>query len=249
MTGDASTEIAEIRNVMRNDPASYIADSGMQSRLLELYDARATGAPVSPRQADGELAAIRKVMKTDLDRYWRDTEMQARYVQLLEQEERGSGVEPGTATGRGALAPVPTPSEWGKQDNDPARYDSHIHLVRAVNDVLTGMGEGDRDEIGPSFAALPATVHSAAFAVLADGRAVGVEPLHDADIRKLAQVPAYRSLAREWGSEAPRKLAVLQERLWRVLDRLSDADCDRALTWFNALPTAAVMAVGRKLAR
>ena len=247
MTDGVTREIAEIQQVMRDDRASYNADTGMQSRLLELYEARETGAPASPRRQGGELAEIRKVMKTDLDQYWRDPDMQARFLQLLEAEEGQSDGEAGDDPGD--LAAMPSPSEWLKNGNDPARYDEHDRMVREVNDILVAVDDSARDAVGDSFTALPRTVHAAAFAVLLDRRAVGVAPFHDTDMQRVSQVPAFRALAREWGSDAPRKMAALQERLWRVLDRLSDADASKALAWFNGLSLPAMAAVGRKLAR
>ncbi|NUB42754.1 hypothetical protein GEU84_000010 [Fertoebacter nigrum] len=110
------------------------------------------------------------------------------------------------------------------------------------------VADGARVAVGDSFAALPVSVHSAAFSMLCDRRAVAADPFREEDMQRLATVPAYRALANEWGYDAPRKLAVLQERLWRVLDRQNDGDVRRAIGWLDALPTSGMVALARKLA-
>lgn len=249
MTDDVNAQIREIRDAMRTDPRNYFADEGMQSRLRDLYDARETGVAPSPKTAGGERAAIEKVMKTDINRYWRDPDMQARYLQLLEAEE--GAVEPAKAAqddGLDGLVPSRSPSDWKATGNDPAAYHGHVRLVRDVNDILGAVDGAERGVMGDTFAALPSTVHKAAFSMLADRRAVAVDPFNEGAMNEVVAVPAFKALAQEWGYDAPRKLAVVQARLWRVMDRLSDADMGRAVAWLDRLPKSAMIALGRKLA-
>lgn len=248
MTNDVNAQIGEIHHVMRHDRQSYIADEGMQARLRDLYDARETGVAPSPKTAGGERAAIEKVMKTDIGRYWRDPDMQARYLQLLEAGEGAvQTAAAGQDDGLDGLAPSRSLADWKAGGNDPAAHQGHVRLVRDVNDILVAVDGAARGVMGDTFAALPSTVHKAAFSMLADRRTVAVDPFHEATMKSVVQIPAFRALAREWGQDAPRKLAVLQERLWRVMDRLSDADMGRAVGWLNSLSTSGMVALGRKL--
>lgn len=242
---DISTEIAEIQQVMREDNARYWRDEGMRTRLRELYEAQEVGEKPASRGKD-ELAEIEKVMRTDMDRYWRDPAMQARYRALLEQEE---DADEAAAPGVGELAPHPTLSDWIKAGNDPADYGTHDKLVRATNDLLVAMEPAARDALDESFAKLPERVRAVAFGALLDRRAVVVTPFSDGDMAVLKQAPVLQSLAREWRHEAPMRLARVQERLWRVVERLGEQEAHSIIRWFDSLPRSAALALCRQLAR
>lgn len=224
----------------------YIRNEGMQARLRELYAARQTGAVPSPAAAgERERAEIERVMRTDPKRYYRDEQMQARYRELLEDEAAGDA---GPDSGAG-LIDLPSAAEWTKAGGDGADLGHRMDIARTANDILVGIPERERIALGHSFDGLPQSVQGAAFAALGDRSAVSAYPLAEEAIAELRQVPAYAGLIREWGSDAPRKLAVAQERLWRLLDRLNDTEARQAVAWIDGLPKAAMAALTKQMAR
>ncbi|MGR3562955.1 MAG: hypothetical protein ACU0FH_16790 [Heliomarina sp.] len=248
MTDEIAAEIAQINDVMRTDRGRYDADPAMQSRLTDLYQAQQT-ASSPPRARQNEKAQIEQIMRTDRKRYDRDQEMQARYLSLLtSQDPAGLQTHSGDSYSVD-LIPMPTLSDWTKQGNPAADYTNHAKAIRETNDIITGMDEADRAEFDRSFSLLPRPVQSAALSALLDTRTAPVWPLAETAMSELGQVPAYAALISEWGHEAPRKLAVAQERLLRVVDRLSDGDTHAVFEWLNGLPKSAVVSLTRKLAR
>lgn len=243
MTDALSTEVAAIQAVMREDRGAYNRDEGMQARLRDLYAAQETGA-APPAKGRNERAEIQRVMRTDPRRYWRDEAMQARYRELLEEEE-GEG----PATDGAALVPIPTLAEWRKGGGNAAGYAAAVDLARDAADILMPLEPGEAKAVDRSVSALPEPVQRAARSVLMDRRPVSVDPMDEADMARVLTVPAYRALAREWGHEAPRRLAVLRERLLRGFERLEPAHVPAAVRWLDALPAAAMVALGRKLGK
>lgn len=245
MADTTSTEIARITEVMRSDRGRYDSDPALQSRLRDLYDAQESGQTLSPWASSGERAEIERIMRTDMQRYWRDEAMQERYRQLLEAEEGPDMDE----DGRFDLIEMPTPTEWKNDGGNPAEYQQRSTVIREVNDIIRDMSAESRGRFESSFAQLPAGIQSVALGALLDKRAVPIDPLSETAIEELQRIPSYAALIQEWGHEAPSKLAVAKERLWRVLDRLTYYDVRTAINWLDRLPTAAAIALFRKLAR
>jgi hypothetical protein len=84
--GGPSTEIARIEQTMRERPAEYFRDEGMQGRYTDLLTARErhTAAPARTSTAAArEISAIETTMRTNAAAYWKSPEMQERYVALI----------------------------------------------------------------------------------------------------------------------------------------------------------------------
>lgn len=230
---------------MSNALSTSVNNSEPGSPLIEGSHGPASDGWLSSGAENSERKAIERIMRTDIARYRREPELQERYLQLLREDEIR---EKGPDVVRGELARMRSPSEWAADGNDPRAYPQFVHLVRAVNDILSAISVDQRDAIGDSFEALPSAIHSAVFSELCDTRTVVVDPLNEDDLEIVLGVPAYKVLAKEWGQDAPHKLAKMRTRIHRVFARLGGNNRQRAIHWFDNLPTPGVIAIGRKLA-
>ncbi|WP_370301573.1 hypothetical protein [Pseudooceanicola sp.] len=240
---DIDGEIASIEAKIGTD--AYIRDEGMQARLRELYQAQETGAPPSPAP-DRERADIERIMREDSKRYYRDEAMQQRYRDLLD-DEHGTPAEADHYDDDGFI-PIPNMTDWISSGHDPADFGRYQKVIGAANDLLWDMPDGERGQFGNSFERLPEKVRSVALGALNETGPVSASPLSETAMAELRQVPAYAEMIREWGHEAPMRLATAQERLWRAVGRLSDTDIRSVAAWLDDLPPAAMQALTRRLA-
>jgi len=244
MSTEVSTEIAHIHEVMRDDPGTYRRDESMQGRLRDLYDARDRGAPAPAPLKRNEIEEIKAVLRNDPRRYWRSPEMQERFRLLLEAESP-EPVE--TEDDGGGLVRLGPPSEWVRNGGNPAEYGPMVNLIRNTNDVLSGMSAADRQHVSASFERLPEVVRNAAFAELMSRRTVPTERMTDAEMRALSHLPSYPALLAEWGQEAPERMARYRERLFRISERIPDAQIPVAVAWLDQQPKGAIIALAKKL--
>lgn len=83
-----------------------------------------------------------------------------------------------------------------------------------------------------------------------DHGAVSVEPFVGSHVEHVARHdPAFAMLLEEWQDEAPRRFALVRERLLRVLDQVDDETDRRLCGWYFNLPAEARAAVSRVLGR
>lgn len=243
MTDAFAAEARDIVQVMRDDRVSYDRDPAMQARLRDIYTAQETGEALLPAAEAGEIAQIQRLMRTDRRAYNKDTALQARYLQLLEQEAAA-----------GELAAVDeaceflTPSQWRKEGFEPSRYQEYAIVARAGADVMLAMDGDVRGQFSTSFMALPFNIQNVAMRAIVKPAAVTPEWFGEKDMAELTAIPSYRALAKEWGSDAPRKLGLLKERLMHALVQLPERDIRTAIAWIDRLPRSAMVAIGRKLA-
>lgn len=97
------------------------------------------------------------------------------------------------------------------------------------------------------FDALPEGVRSTLFSEIALGSTGSVRNAADADVARFASTPEGGALTKEWGHRANRNLAVIRDRISRILARMAAEDIDAATAWFDALPPAAAAAIYRML--
>ncbi|MGM0583382.1 MAG: hypothetical protein ACQEUZ_01860 [Pseudomonadota bacterium] len=247
---EVSREITEIQEVMRDDAPTYWRDEGMQGRYRELLDAqeRGPGAPAKAGGAQAERAEIERIMRREPRRYWKDPAMQARYREILAAEEASTPEASASEEPKaGELVPMPRLSEWRQEGNDPAHFNAYAALVRSANDVLVAAGEA-ASEIDAGLVKLPQPVQVAALHALTDRNPVPSDPLSEEQMREVLSLPSNAALSREWGHEAPRKFGKVEEKLWRIVDRLSDPDARKAIRWLDGLSGNARTAIYRKLA-
>ena len=105
-------------------------------------------------------------------------------------------------------------------------------------------------DVESTFDALPDNIHQAVGDMLMAGSdSVFVGPVSYDDLGRFRATPAGQIVVREWGGDAAQKLAIVRERCWRVIDKLSDADADSALYWMDHLEPTEAAAILRALAR
>lgn len=238
-------EISELENLMVTDRREYNRRAG---RYHELIEARQSGGGAAPRQSgEREMAEIQRVMRTDPKRYYRDEAMQARYRDLLDAQEPAAPAAGDPEPQPGDVVPLMPPSEWMNVAEKGADYGVYRDAVTAANDVLNAAGDA-AGALDTSFSALPGTIRAVAVGELVNRSAVPVDPVPEDDLNAILREGNNAALAREWGGSAPHKFAVVSERLWRVIDRLSDADAVAFIRWHAGLPPAASAALARRIA-
>lgn len=194
------------------------------------------------------LDEIRQYRLRNRVKYYADEAVLAEERRLLAGLD-GQPAEAGSADQRrpGDLVPLMPLAEWSKAVGPDGDRDSYRRVVSAANDVLRFAGE-DAAGLELSFSALPQNVRAAGLWELVDRRPVAIDPLPSSDMDAILRDPPNAELAREWGSDAPRNFALVRERLWRVIDRLSDSDAVAFIGWHGRLPPAASAALHRRIA-
>ncbi len=79
-------ELAVIEQTMRDRPAEYRRDEGMQERYRSLVDARESGGAAVPAKSGGRearKAEIETMMRRDRARYFASPDIQAEYLALV----------------------------------------------------------------------------------------------------------------------------------------------------------------------
>jgi hypothetical protein len=228
----ASTEIAEIKGVIRSDPNSYYAEEGLQSRYGVLLEARETGSSAPPvNAAAGELAEIKKLVAVQDSAYWegpRAKELQARYAELLDQRD-------GTAHSAGSAIPR-ADRKISQQTFDVIQHRAES-IVSAVDDP-----EGFED----SFYGLPDAVQAAAYTELS-GTVPNVRPASREAVDAFMAMPEGAALARKWGTSTARNIAVFKARVTRALGMLDGDDYAHALDWVEGVSQRQAMAIAGAL--
>jgi len=87
------------------------------------------------------------------------------------------------------------------------------------------------------------------FSEIALGSAGSVRSASDADLSRFASTPEGGLLVKEWGPRASRNVAVVRDRINRILGRMAAEEIDAATTWFDALPPVSAAAIYRMLVR
>ena len=144
---------------------------------------------------------------------------------------------------RGALDPALV-AEWEASGGFTARL---AQAQKGAIAILERLDPDERAAFIAEFDTLPEGVRSALFSEIALGSAGSVRNAADADVDRFASTPEGSALTKEWGHRANRNLAVIRDRINRILTRMAAEDIDAATTWFDALPPAAAAAIYRML--
>lgn len=117
-----------------------------------------------------------------------------------------------------------------------------------VESIKQGAGS-DWSELASSFDALPDTCIEAVEAELGAGPVLMLTPANWDDMQRYRSVDYGAELIREWGHDAPARVAQVEARMQRLADSLSEPDFKSLLHWFNAASPEEQKAIERALAR
>jgi hypothetical protein len=217
-------ELAAIAETRRSDKSAYFGDEALQARERELIDLREqlktdrTAADAKPAGDDieAELAKIAKLRREDRRAYDKDEALQVRERELLAAREDAKEL---------------------------ARQTEQVEQV--VQAVLTTVPDADAFETSFTavFTSLSAQDQQIIRHELQAPPPDPARPASDADVRRFASTAEGVELLREWGRDAPRKLAIVRARVDQMLKSEAIGQ------WFDDLPAADAKAVLKALAR
>lgn len=191
---------------------------------------REIAGPLPPATAiETERRSIEKLMGDENSAYWKGPDaatLQGRYLALCGDESGSADVGDDGAV----LLEVPPGA-------DPT-------LVQAAEDILANVPSASRPAFEAAFDTLPASVRRAASDELASP-APAAKPVGPAGLREFATRPEGAELVREWGREAPVRLARVRARLLRWFGRVPADQRAAALAWFDALSPTEASAIYR----
>ena len=140
--------------------------------------------------------------------------------------------------------PVALVEEWESSGGFETRL---AQAQRGAITVLERLDPGDRAAFTGSFDALPEAVRSAIFSEISLGSTGSVRNASDADMDRFASTPEGGALMGEWGARANRNVAIVRDRIGRIIRRLSADDVTAAAAWFDDLPQEDAAAIYRML--
>ena len=127
--------------------------------------------------------------------------------------------------------------------------DYHLSTAQnAAKAMLDAMPGEDKAGFQTGFDGLPAGVQKSVFNELSLSPGGAVRVASEADLQRFASTEEGAELVTEWGSRAGRKIGDVRARMERMLDGMSPAEEEKALTWFDALPSPQAKAVLKTLA-
>ena len=201
-------ELDQIREVMRTDPGRYWGDPQMQTRLGELASA---GAAPAVRVSEGDTDG-------------------GTLPEVLDPEMTRAGLERFGSTGKALV------EEWA-QFGDP-EFRNAVKATQSVAlNIMSGMGDREMKVFMGVFDTLPDQAITAVYRELSIGRPNFIPDATDAEVKLFASTEEGGELVREWGSSAPRRVAIIRARFARVVAQMGAAGADfRA--WWNSLPAS-----------
>lgn len=121
---------------------------------------------------------------------------------------------------------------------------------RAADNALAAFSEPEEfDAAIAGFDALPEAARTAIIGELSMGTWGAIRVASDGEVSRFGEDEDGAALVAEWRGHAPRKVAVVNARLKRVLKQMSREDGEAAATWFSELPAEASIVILRELAR
>lgn len=196
-----------------------------------------------PHTILSEIASIEGEMGTRS--YWKDEGKQARYRQLVSHKATFSG--PAETILDGAVVDIASRQEYAAETGTTDGYDRYVRVSMAAADVVLGMPSAEHREFIASFESLPDEVAGAAVLELVESKPA-VEWSSDEAVGNFSRLPEGAVLVSEWRDDARRNLAVVRERLFRIIDRIEEEDVGPFVDWLNSLSVPAAVSLYRKLA-
>jgi|EndMetStandDraft_9_1072997.scaffolds.fasta_scaffold20003_3 hypothetical protein len=218
-----NAELAAIAETRRSDKSAYFGDEALQARERELIELREqlkadrTAADAKPAGEDieAELAKIAKLRREDRRAYDKDEALQARERELLAAREDAK-----------ELARQTEQAEQVVQTVLSAVPDAEA-FETGFTSMFTSLSAEDQQTIRHELQAPPPD----------PGR-----PANDADVRRFASTAEGAECVKEWGRDAPRKVAVVRARVDQMVKS------EAVGIWFDGLPADQAKAVLKALA-
>lgn len=192
-----------------------------------------------------EIDSIQEVMRTDRTAYNRNEPMQARYRSLLTQKAGGSSIIEESSE---PLLPTASVAEFAAVHGSTAGYDGYLKVMRTAADWVLALPAGEQRSFVATFERLPDDVAAAAIREVLSQYRPAVNPSSDTALAAFAEMPEGAVLMREWGGLAARNLALVRERLFRVVEAISEQSIPAFMDWLSGLSTDCAIAIYRKLA-
>lgn len=186
-------------------------------------------------EADGAVASV------ETANVFADSEVEQRYRTMVAKRMNKASLSADAA--RDVLDPTLI-GEWETSGGFATRL---AQAQKGAIAILDRLDPDSRTEFIGVFDALPEGVRSVLFSEISLGSAGSVRGASDADVARFASTREGGSLVGEWGHRANRNVAIIRDRINRILARMRADDIDAATAWFDALPPASATAVYRML--
>jgi len=175
------------------------------------------------------------------DNVFADPDVERRYRTLVSRRMSKASLPPTEA--RSMLEPTLV-AEWDASGGFAARLAKAQESAIAILDRLDPTSRPDFIAV---FDGLPAGVRSALFAEISLGSSGSVRGASKTDVVRFASMPEGRELVGEWGHRASRHVAIIRDRIGRILKRMSADYAEAATAWFETLPSNQAAAIYRML--
>jgi len=231
---------AEIEAIMKSDMNRYYRD-GLDKEYGALLEGRSTSG--------GRQGQIEAIMATDINRYYREG-LDRELAALM---ERGD-----TSTRGGEDPTVPMPARDSRdlmlEDDgaglvgrwsDHGGFEANLEVAqRNARQVVNSIGDHREQRVFLEHfdREVPATARYAVYEELRQGRPTFIRPATDGEVKLFATTETGKALVRQWGRDAPEKVAVLRYRARRLSESMYDeVDADVFWEWlFEQGPATSV---------
>lgn len=170
-----------------------------------------------------------------------EPEVERRYRSFVASRMSKASLPPTEA--REVLAPA-LAAEWDASGGFAARL---AQAQRSAITILERLDPIGRADFIAAFDGLPEAIRTTLFSEISLGSSGSVRQASDVDVARFASTSEGRDLVDEWGPRARRHVAIVRDRIGRILKRMSAEEAEAATEWFETLPPAAAASVYRML--
>lgn len=193
-----------------------------------------------------EIDTIEDTMRVSPRAYFSNEPMQARYRHLLSRSSGGASSIL-TDSDPQPMVPILSPRDFAAQTGTTAGYEAYLKVCRTAADWVFALPEGEQRKFVASLEALPVAIGVAAIQEIVERPPI-VDPSSENALAAFSDMPEGKALMREWGHMSANNLALVRERLFRVIDRIEERSVPTFVNWLNGLSTDCAVALYRKLA-
>lgn len=109
--------------------------------------------------------------------------------------------------------------------------------------ILEHLHPDDRTAFTTSFDALPEGARAAVFSEISLGSSGSVRQASEAEVSRFASTVEGEALVKSWGHRASRNVAIVRDRIARIVRRMPAEDAAEATAWFEDLPSRSADAI------